>query len=265
METSPARFALDDVAGGFRRLDVVWYLAADDLRGRFRRTILGPFWIAIANIVFIFGVGLVFSQVFRTDLSDFLLYLAAGMAPWALLSSAVSEAPQVFVRGKTMFETYPLPWTVQVNRALVGHVIVFLIHMAVFFGLAAWFGQGFGPGAFLALFGVLALVVSAFGLSLGLGVLGARYRDIAPAVAAAMPFLFILTPIFWRVSDLPGSRPAITHFNPIFHYVDAVRAPLIGEPVDPMTWSFVAVSSLVCLAFGLAGYMRWRRHLYYWL
>ena len=265
MTPSPASFALKDVVDGFRRLDVVWYLAYDDLRGRFRRTVLGPLWVALANLVFILGVGFVFSQVFQADLAGFLIYLAAGMAPWALFSSIVAEAPQLFVRSKTLFETYPLPWSVTVLRSLIGHSLVFTIHLTVFFLLALGFGASFSLSALLAIPGVLALIASGYGLGLGLGVLGARFRDLGPAIGAVLPFLFILTPIFWRVSDLGGSRPAVTHFNPIFHYIDAIRSPLIGETVDPMTWQFVGVGAVLCLAFGLGLYARWRRHLYYWL
>ncbi len=58
-------------------------LGWQDVRQRYRRSALGPFWLTISMGVMIGTIGIVFGQIFKTPMREFLPFLAAGMILWS--------------------------------------------------------------------------------------------------------------------------------------------------------------------------------------
>jgi ABC-type polysaccharide/polyol phosphate export permease len=73
-----------------------------------------------------------------------------------------------------------------------------------------------------------------------------------------------VTPIMWPVSAIPGAR-FIADVNPFFHLIELVRAPLLGEVAEPLSW--IVVLAMCVIGYGLAAVMltRARPRLVYWL
>jgi homopolymeric O-antigen transport system permease protein len=58
---------------------------------------------------------------------------------------------------------------------------------------------------------------------------------------------------------------AFVDFNLLYHYVDIIRAPLLGRAPQPWSWAMATLA----LVFGWAGtvvfYSRFRQRVAYWL
>jgi ABC-type polysaccharide/polyol phosphate export permease len=92
-----------------------------------------------------------------------------------------------------------------------------------------------------------------------------RFRDIQQLVAALIQVSIFITPIFWPAEYLSGSfRTIFVTFNPIYHFIEIVRAPLIGA-VPPAS-SYIAV--LVMTVLGWLGtyalFRTFRQRIAYW-
>src|SRR5689334_17341702 len=57
-------------------------LGWNDIRQRYRRSVLGPFWITISMAVFITLLGVIYSHIFKIELQTYLPYLALGYIIW---------------------------------------------------------------------------------------------------------------------------------------------------------------------------------------
>ena len=101
-------------------------------------------------------------------------------------------------------------------------------------------------------------------LSLLLGLLSARYRDIPQIITSLAQLLFFITPIFWRPEMLSTNR-WIADWNPIFHLIELVRAPLLGNPVPATSWLVALAVTLSGWLFALAFFARYRARIAYWL
>ena len=59
-----------------------------------------------------------------------------------------------------------------------------------------------------------------------------------------------MTPIFWMPDVLTGLRVLLIDINILFHLIQTVRQPLLGLPIDKLTYlvsiSFTIFSSLLC-------------------
>ena len=82
-------------------------------------------------------------------------------------------------------------------------------------------------------------------IALAGAILSVRYRDVPQIILNIIQFLFFLTPIFWSPENLP-QRPSFVHFNPLFHLIEIVRAPLLGKNAEIESW-------VICMAMAFVG------------
>jgi lipopolysaccharide transport system permease protein len=74
-----------------------------------------------------------------------------------------------------------------------------------------------------------------------------------------------VTPIFWAPEQLGARFSQYVDFNPLYHYVDIIRSPLLGRAPAMLSWEMVVAGTLVGWALTLFVYSRFRRRLPYWL
>jgi ABC-type polysaccharide/polyol phosphate export permease len=94
-------------------------------------------------------------------------------------------------------------------------------------------------------------------------VLHAYFRDVQPILAAALLPWFFLTPIFFRISDLPGihghgwAEALLRWVNPVAPFVEGVRSVLYdGAAPAAGVLVYVPLAGAVAL---LAGWLLFRR------
>jgi ABC-type polysaccharide/polyol phosphate export permease len=157
-----------------------------------------------------------------------------------------------------------LPVAVHLIRSVAGAFVTFFHLFVVFVGV--FLLQRHMPtwSMLAALPGLVIIALYGLGVELFLAPLGARFRDIGPAVGSAMNLLFILTPIFWVPTEQQAQSP-ILRFNPFYHMLEVVRAPLMGHWGAPEHWLMASLAALAALVVGSAVYVRMRATLIYWL
>src|SRR3546814_9209460 len=82
MQKSYMRLALVDVAKTTKRYTLVGMLGWQDVRQRYRRSALGPFWLTISMGVMIATIGVVFGSIFKTPMVEFFPFLSLGLILW---------------------------------------------------------------------------------------------------------------------------------------------------------------------------------------
>lgn len=256
--------ALQDLGRGLRDVHAWSLLAWDDVRGRYRRTLLGPLWLTLSHALFISGLAIAFSVIFGQQLDRYFVYLTAGITIWVLISSSLMEGPIIFIRAQSMLFSYDMPASIHIFRTVLGQLITFAHHMLLYVIAVVFVYNVTNANTLLAIPGLAILITAMIGWSTILATLGARYRDLTPAVGAVTQMAFLLTPIFWERANL-REHDWFALINPFYHLIEIVRQPLLGHAPEPLSW---LVSSLI--AAGLIGaalilYAWKRRHLSYWL
>ena len=82
------------------------------------------------------------------------------------------------------------------------------------------------------------------------GILGVRYRDLVEMLNAVMRIAFLATPIIWIPDEgmQRGAMEAFLIYNPFYHFVEIIRAPLLGQSPALLSWSVV-------IGFTVAGFL----------
>jgi len=261
--------ALQDLEKSVLRLPLAMRLAIDDIQGKYRRTVLGPMWIALGQAATIAGFTLVFSGLFNTSPPEYALFLAAGLPVWSLVSTHLIEMPIALVHAKGYLESYEVPWLTHIWRRSFQYLLVFFHQIVTFFlVIALLYATGHTDlvhqEMLLAIPGLALVTFAGAGAGMFLSVFGARYRDLQHAMTILASLLFFLTPVIWRANQL-SERAWIYHLNPLYYFVTIVREPLLGQAPSMDTWIIAGILSVVFFVLGFLSFSLSRGRLYHWL
>src|SRR6201991_1168388 len=167
-----------DLIDGFARRELWAHLGWQDIKQRYRRSVLGPFWITIATGATAVAMGLLYSTLFKLPLEEHLPYITLGLIVWGLISASILEGAEVFVANEGLIKQLPTPLSVHVYRLvgrqmiLFGHNIIIYVIIAMIFP-KPWMWKDL---AFIPALGLIML--NCVWVSLCFGILATRYRDI---------------------------------------------------------------------------------------
>jgi len=248
-------------------LDKSWLwtaMAMQDIRMRYRGSVLGPFWLTFSTAVMIVAMGVIYARLFHTEMHDYLPYLTIGLVIWQFLSSLITDGCQTFLSAQTVILQAPMPFSVHVFR-MVSRNFIILAHNLPIVPMVLIFEHvptGWSALSILPAFFMLAIAGTFIGILFGM--ISARFRDVPPIVANFVQVLFFVTPIFWSPDALGPYKPWV-ELNPLFAAIDVVRAPLLGVAPAHHSWLILIVATFVGSAISFAMFARFRSRIAYWI
>lgn len=256
--------ALHDIRAGVAQFHVWGLLGWQDMRLRYRRSVIGPFWLTISTAIMLGTVGLLYARLLGQNLHEYLPYLAAGLVVWGALLTAVNDGCQAFIGAEQIIKQARLPLTAHVCRVVWRNLLIFAHNALILIPIVIW-SSGVESAALLTLpLGVLALVANGLWIGMFLGILCARFRDVPPIAANLMQIGFFITPIIYRPEVL-GNRIWVANLNPFFHMIEVIRAPITEGVVPAQSWIFLAVFTLAGALVTLLLLARTRARVPYWI
>jgi ABC-type polysaccharide/polyol phosphate export permease len=272
MEAGPAKLrhdkarasAIRDIVEGVTRYHVWSTLAWQDIRQRYRRSVLGPFWITLTMLVTIAGMGPLYGTLLKVNLNQFVPYLALGIITWGLISTLILDGCVCFTAAESIVRSVRLPLTLHVMRSICRNILTFGHNIVAYLPVILLLRITPHWTWLLAIPGVALLIVASFPLSIILGIFCARFRDMQPIVTSVVQLAFFLTPVIWTPEAL-GSRAYLAAWNPLFLFIEVVREPIYG--VVPTKGAYLGVVGVIIglylLAFPL--FTRFRARIALWI
>lgn len=258
--------AVFDIAVATRRMPLAGTLGWQDVRQRYRRSALGPLWLTISMGVMIATIGIVFGSLFHSSMTEFLPSLASGIILWGFISTTISEGCTSFIASDAIIRQLPIPLFVHVLRMTWRNVIILGHNLLILPIVFVAVHKPVHPILFVSIAGFALLIVNLLWVALVLGTACARFRDLSQMVGSILQVAFYLTPIVWLPQSLPANASAyLLDFNPAYHLLEIVRAPLLGHPPSAMNWAASGAMAAVGWAVALLFYGRFRRRIAYWL
>ncbi|MCK6442913.1 ABC transporter permease [Elstera cyanobacteriorum] len=235
-----------------------------DIRNRYKRSVIGPFWVTISMAVMIAALGTIYSQLFGMAIQEYVPFIACGFLIWNFIAGVLNAAGRTFIEMEGIMKQIPLPVSFYALRSVSTEAILFGHNFLVYLAVAALFQIPLGWETLLALPAFALIVLNAVWVVIVLGILCLRFRDVIPIVANLTQIAFLVTPVIWA-AELVKNRRMIVDANPFFHLVEILRAPLLGKPIDPVNWMVVGSMAVVgwIVAFLCIGYTK--RRMPYWL
>jgi ABC-2 type transport system permease protein/lipopolysaccharide transport system permease protein len=258
------QLAISDLIDGVGKAPLWLALGWQDIRQRYRRSIIGPFWITATLGISILALGIVYSVLFHQPLQEYLPYVATGFLVWNMISALLTESCLVFIAAESTIKQLPFPLSTYVYRVLWRNLIVFGHNFIIYLIVALVFRINPGFGVLEIIPGLILILLNGLAWSLIFGVLSARFRDIPQLVANVLQVVYFITPILWKPSML-GKAAWIADFNPFTYLIGIVRNPLLGMPLPLLGWAFMIGMTSISLVVAIAIFCRFRWRIPYWL
>ena len=264
--------AFDDMRTGWHQRELWAHLGWQDIRQRYRRSVLGPVWISITMAVTAIALGILYAGLFQTQLSVQLPYVLVGFIIWGFISGCISEGAEVFIANVGLITHLPAPLSVHLYRLLWRQVLFFLHNLVVYVVMLIVFPQHLHWSDLTALPAFGLLVLNGAWVALLLGIVTTRFRDLTPITQSVVQLAFFLTPIVWMYQTLLDSpnptvaaRARLAELNPFLHFVEILRRPMLGEPQELRFWIVVLAITVVGWGLTLFVLRRYRARVAYWV
>jgi ABC-type polysaccharide/polyol phosphate export permease len=237
-------------------------LTLRELRGKYKRTVLGWGWSMLNPLAMMLTYSLVFGVLLHVKattgaggLRSYPLFLLCGLLPWTFVSNSVVMGMEALVVNAALVTKTYFRREVLVMSTVLSFAVTFLIEMAVLTVAFLAFGSMVLPWLVPALVLIALLVIFSTGVALALSVLNVYYRDARYLVGILMQLWFYATPILYPLhlvtdSKLPGWVVHIYRANPMVDFVQCMRSVLYERRFPPaVSLGYLVVVSL--LAYGL--------------
>jgi lipopolysaccharide transport system permease protein len=268
--TSPVRrpsdwsLALRDLRDGALNVRVWQMLAWYEIRQRYKRSVLGPFWLTISMGALVAFMGPLYGRLFTQEIGTYFPFLAIGFIVWQLIASLVNDATHVFIAAEPYIKQVRMPFTVHVLRMIWRNLIVFAHNFVIALVVLFWFPPKDPWLALTALAGLFLVLANALWIGLMLGVVCARFRDIPPVISSLVQLAFFLTPVLWR-KEMLGPMQWAADANPLYHVIEVVRAPLLDQGAAGHSWIAVILMTVAGFVITLPFFARYRARIAYWV
>ncbi|MFX1716097.1 ABC transporter permease [Paraburkholderia sp. A1RO-5L] len=235
-----------------------------EVRQRYARSRIGPFWLTISMGVMIGSIGIVYGTLFGQKMSDYLPFLATSLVLWSAFSQSVQDAATAYINSGTYIRQASTPKLIFIFQVIWRNLIILLHNFVIVILLLAIFGVK--DWSVLPLF-VPALVLymlNALWIAMVAALLSARFRDLPQIIAAIMSIAFYVTPVMFRPNAL-NRFSFIVEWNPLAYLIDLVRAPLTGTAPNLLMWLVAGGMALIGWPVALMLTGRYLKRIPYWI
>jgi ABC-type polysaccharide/polyol phosphate export permease len=258
--------AAQDLIGGLLRTELWGRLGWLDVKRRYRRTMLGPFWTSISLAIYVVCVGIVGAGLWHQNIQEYLPFLVTGMIAWLLVSTMINESCNLLVSGHSLFRNVRFEYSILAYALVWRNFIVFAHNLLVYIIIVgALQPRLIGFTALLALPGIVLVAVNGVWIALLCGMFCLRFRDVIQIIASLLQVAMLITPIFWPPENLTGTRRLFfVETNPLYHMIDLVRAPLLGKVPSAVSYLVVLVVTLLGWTLTYRVFRHFRKRISYW-
>ena len=215
----------------WRYRELFLILAWRDIAVRYKQTVIGIAWAVVRPFLTMVVFTVIFGRIARLPSDGFVPYpvmVFAGMLPWFLFSTILSEASNSLVVNAPLVGKVYFPRLIIPSAAAVVAVVDFAINFAIFALLLVWYS--FLPDwkiLFLPVFVVMAVLAS-LGPALLLTALNVKYRDFRYIIPFIVQFGLYVSPVGFSSTVVPEQWRFWYSLNPVVGVIDGFRWCLLG-------------------------------------
>ena len=263
--------AFTDLKTGLDQRELWAHLGWQDIKQRYRRSFLGPIWITIATGATAVAMGLMYSVLFGQDIAVLLPHITIGLIVWGMISGCILEGAAVFASNVGLITQLPAPLSVHVYRLVWRQLLLFAHNLIIYFILLAVFQIPIHWTVFTAFFALALLALNGVWVGIVAGIVATRFRDIQPILESVVQLLFFMTPIVWMTDTIRqnggryAERSKLAELNPLYHYLEIIRAPMLGKEQHLYHWLIVIAITVAGWALALVALRNYRARVPYWV
>jgi lipopolysaccharide transport system permease protein len=244
----------------WRSRELLLTLAGRDVKVRYKQTLLGAAWAVLQPLAqMIVFTAFFAAHGFSTEGVPAPVFYFAGLLPWQLFASSVSNASNSLVANRTLITKVYFPRLVIPLSASASAIVDMAVSLVVLAVIMALNGIAPSPNVvFLPLF-LLLDIAAALSIGLWLSALNVEFRDVQYVIPFLVQFWLFVTPVIYPASSVTGAKRILLGLNPMSGVVEGFRWCLLGRPAPGGLLFASAASVGILLCSGLLFFRRMER------
>ena len=229
---------------------VIWRIAWSEILIKYRKSFFGPTWITLNMLVTIVALSFVFSGLFGMDIYTYMPFVYCGLLSWNFISFVIQDSVLAYVNGAIKnfnFSVIFFPLKVTFKN-----FVVWAHNLLIYFFILLFINHEILNLKIIFFFLALPIYfLNAFSIAFIVGIISLRYRDIGEIFKNAVYLLFLITPVFWDPSILAGKKRVLVDFNPLYHMIEIMRQPMLGNIPDIQSYIWCLAVTLINIILAL--------------
>jgi len=225
---------------------------------KYRQSVLGVLWSFLNPLLTMAVQYIVFSTLFRSDISHFPVYLLCGIILFSFFNECVTLGMDSIVLNGPLITKVAMPKMIYpLSRSLSSliNLVISFVPLALVMLLS---GTPLTPALLLIPAAVLLTFLFALGMSLILCTMNVFFRDTRFLWSVVSLLWTYATPIFYPITIIPEPWQPLFRLNPMFQLIDLLRTLIIGGAWPGLgQWAMCTLCAVVPL---LIGWLVFRRN-----
>jgi lipopolysaccharide transport system permease protein len=239
------------------------FLASIEIKFKYSRSVLGPFWITLSCCVLVLGLTFINISLFSTDLKVILPWITIGVIFWNYITSIIEDSTRIFDNQKLL--NIPIKLIDLVSVSVFKNIIILFHNLIVVILVFLFLGIQINSNFFFIFFGIVIFVINSYCISILFGLLCLRFRDFILIIKNAVYLIFLVTPIFWLPSFLSKNTLVLVDYNIIFQIIQSIRDPLLGNKLNSNCFLMNSFFSTLLLLLAFFFYKKFKKRALFWI
>lgn len=215
----------------------------NNLRRRYRRSVLGFAWSLLNPLLTMAVMTAVFSLLWHSNPKSFGVYVFTGLLPWTYITDSIMMGSQSLVQSEAFLKKVYIPKSFFPLVAVSTETANFVFSLASLMVMACIVGVQMKWTVLLVPAAIALLFLFNFSVTLILAIATVYFRDLTHIIKVGLSTLFYLVPIIYSLEMVPEKYRVLFLLNPVFYFIDLFRALIyVGEVPDLVRW---AIPSLI--------------------
>jgi lipopolysaccharide transport system permease protein len=243
---------VDEFVQLFRYRDLIVIMIGNILKNRYKRSMLGIFWMLLNPLLQTIVLAVAFGTLFKSSLPNYPVYLLSGLLAWSFITQTTQYAMNMMVSGSGLLKRIYIPRATYVVAVVGNGLVNFIVSILPLILTILVFNHPISTSWFFLPFSIIILLIFTFGFALLLSTASVFFNDSMDIYQILVQALFFMTPIMYPSSVLPNELMRWMAFNPFFMLIELFRMPIYAHTI-PGT-SLVASAAALALVTLLTGW-----------
>ena len=243
----------------YKFLNLLWALVVREIKGRYRRSLLGPAWAFLLPlfymVIFTFIRGVL---NISSEGVPYVIFTYSALVPWTFFSNAVTRCGSSVSSNAGILKKMAISREVFPVSSVFASFFDFFISSIILVGMMIWFRVPVGVSMVWLPLLVLLTALLALGVGLGVAAVGTYKHDIIFAMPFLLQFWLLATPIMYPIGQVPERWQFLYSLNPMVGLIEGFRGVIVkGMPPDLglLSLSMAGIVLVLIIAWPLFRYM----------
>lgn len=240
---------------------VLWNLISQQLKIRYRRSVLGFLWTLLNPLLTMIILTIVFSHIMKFPQKDYIVYLFSGLVPWTFFAQSIELGKAIFIMNEQFLRRIYVPKNIFPISVTLSNLVNFLLSLVVLFLIGTvFFNVKFSLALLFLPVSIIVLIIFTCAITMVFAVLSVFYRDFAHLTSILLMLLFYATPVIYPAALLPAKYVLILRLNPMYYIMDMFHRPIFYQTLPTMENIVIAILVSIgtfLIAFGFLSINRY--------